>query len=378
MAETLPRWGMPKVNFIEVDPEKIKSSIITRYERVASRTLAAGDPIRLFLLSVADEIIQLRHDINFSAQQNLLTYAQGNYLDALGSSMQTERLSASHAETTIQFTISQALSQAFVIPAGFAVAAGVVTFQTDDDLVIPSGERTGSVHASCTEAGTIGNGFVPGQITNIVTPMAYLESASNTSTSVGGGEVEDDADYAERIKLRPDSFSVAGPGRAYYYYAKSYSSSIIDVVVNTPSAGQVDVYALLEGGELPTSGFLEGLLEFLSEETIRPLTDFVQTKSPTAVSYEIQVDYWVNKSDSTRFDAIQTAVTEAVESYRLWQQSKIGRDISQDELITRVIQAGASLIDHTTLKPSQFQALTIDQVAQCSGVVINFKGYKDD
>lgn len=29
MPETLPRWGMPDVNFIETDPEKIKSDLIS-------------------------------------------------------------------------------------------------------------------------------------------------------------------------------------------------------------------------------------------------------------------------------------------------------------------------------------------------------------
>lgn len=60
MPETLPRWGMPDVNFIETDPEKIKSDIINRYESAAGRTLSAGDPVRLFLLTIASEIIQLR------------------------------------------------------------------------------------------------------------------------------------------------------------------------------------------------------------------------------------------------------------------------------------------------------------------------------
>lgn len=86
MPETLPRWGMPDVNFIETDPEKIKSDIINRYETATGRTLSAGDPVRLFLLTIASEIIQLRQVFNHGAQQNLLTYAQGQYLDALACS----------------------------------------------------------------------------------------------------------------------------------------------------------------------------------------------------------------------------------------------------------------------------------------------------
>ncbi len=84
MPETLPRWGMPDVNFIETDPEKIKSDIINRYETAAGRTLSAGDPVRLFLLTIASEIIQLRQVFNHGAQQNLLTYAQGSVFGRLG------------------------------------------------------------------------------------------------------------------------------------------------------------------------------------------------------------------------------------------------------------------------------------------------------
>lgn len=378
MAEVIPRWNMPSVDFIEVDAEKVESDLITDYEKASGRTLAAGDPVRLFLLTIAAEIIQLRQGINFAAQQNLLTYAKGNYLDALGQSIAVTRLPASKAITTIQFTLSQALGNAYTIPKGFQVSAGSVTFETDNELIIPVGEKTGNVTASCVESGTVGNGFVAGQIATIVSPQPYLESAANTVTSVGGADIEDDAAYAERIRLRPDSFSVAGPEKSYIYYAESYSASIIDVAITSPDPGEVYVYPLLSGGQLPNESFLEGLQSHLSDETIRPLTDHVVTKAPTAVNYKIQVDYWVNQSDSVRLASIQAAVEEAVESYRLWQQSKIGRDISQDELIARVIDAGASRIDRSTLSPTAFQALSADQVAQCTEVKVNFKGYKDE
>ena len=378
MAEVIPRWNMPPVDFIEVDSKKVESELITDYEKASGRTLAAGDPIRLFLLTIAAEIIQLRQGINFAAQQNLLTYAKGDYLDALGQSIAVTRLPASKAITTIQFTLSQALGNAYTIPKGFQVSAGSVTFETDNELIIPVGEKTGNVTASCVESGTVGNGFVAGQIANIVSPQPYLESAANTVTSVGGADIEDDAAYAERIRLRPDSFSVAGPEKSYIYYAESYSASIIDVAITSPDPGEVYVYPLLSGGQLPNESFLEGLQAHLSDETIRPLTDHVVAKAPTAVNYKIQVDYWVNQSDSVRLASIQAAVEEAVESYRLWQQSKIGRDISQDELIARVIDAGASRIDRSTLSPTAFQALSADQVAQCTEVNVNFKGYKDE
>ena len=44
MAETIPRWGLPEVNFLETDAETIRSQIITGFEQASGDTLAAGDP----------------------------------------------------------------------------------------------------------------------------------------------------------------------------------------------------------------------------------------------------------------------------------------------------------------------------------------------
>ena len=54
MSEVIPRWNMPEVSFVEADPSKVEAALITGYEQVAGRILAAGDPIRLFLLSIAN------------------------------------------------------------------------------------------------------------------------------------------------------------------------------------------------------------------------------------------------------------------------------------------------------------------------------------
>lgn len=378
MSETIPRWGLPEISFIDTDPETIKTKIILEFEKISGQTLAAGDPRRLFLLGVAAIIIQLRSEVDFAARQNLLSYAQGKYLDALGESIAVTRLPAAKASTTLKFTLSQALGNAYVIPEGFAVAAGSVVFTTSEQCVINPGTLTGEVEAHCDSSGVIGNGYLPGQITSIVTPLPYLLKAENTTESQGGSEVESDGSYAERIRLRPDSFSVAGPELAYRYYAKSFSPAIIDVSITSPSPGEVVVYPLLSGGVLPNETFLKGVLEHLNDETIRPLTDFVQTKAPVARTYQIHVEYWVNRSDANKLEAIQKSVTEAVESYRLWQQSKIGRDISQDELIARVNAAGAARIDRNTLQPMAFVELGNNEVAQCSGVQVTFKGYKDE
>lgn len=378
MDETIPRWGLPDVEFLETDAETIKAEILTGYEQASGRTLAAGDPVRLFLLSLASIIIQQRTTINQAAQQNLLTYAQGEYLDALGALLSVERLEESRAVTTIKFTLSQALATVYTIPAGTEVTNGTVTFATDKDLDIPKGELSGSVTASCTVPGEVGNDFLAGQVTTIVKPMTFVAKAENVTITTGGSEAESDASLAERIRLAPNSFSVAGPEKAYVYHTKSVSSSVIDVSVTSPTPGEVDVYVLLSGGVLPQEETLQQISDYLNDSSIRPLTDYVKVLAPKAVNYQIELHYWIGREDSSRAEQIKADVTAAVEKYRLWQQGKIGRDILPAKLIQYVMQAGASRIDSPTMKPADFKALESGQVAQCTDVKIVYEGIKDE
>lgn len=378
MAETLPRWWLKDISFLTTDATALEAEIITAFEKVSGRTLAAGDPVRLFLLSLTAIIVTQRSAIDAAAKQNLLSYAQGDYLDALGLLLNVERLAESKAVTTIKFALSQALATVYTIPAGTEVTNGVVTFATDKALDIPKGELTGSVTASCTVAGTVGNDYLAGQVNTIVKPMTFVAKAENTTITTGGSEAESDESLAERIRLAPNSFSVAGPEKAYVYHAKSVSSSVLDVSVTSPTPGEVDVYVLLAGGELPSQETLEQIAAYLSDETIRPLTDFVKVLAPKAVNYELELHYWISREDSSRAEQIKADVERAVEKYRVWQQGKIGRDILPARLIQYVMQAGASRIDNQTMKPADFQKLESDQVAQCTGVKIVYEGYKDE
>ena len=117
MSET-PRWNMPAVDFVETDAERVQAEIFEAYQAFTGRTLAEGDPVRLFLLSIAAIIVQQRAAINYAGQQNLLTYAQGNFLDALGLFVGVSRLPETAAAATFRFVLSASLGSAYEIPAG--------------------------------------------------------------------------------------------------------------------------------------------------------------------------------------------------------------------------------------------------------------------
>lgn len=378
MSETLPRWGLDPVDFLTTDAANVEAAVLTKYEEITGRSLAAGDPVRLFLLSIAAIIAQQRSLINIAAQQNLLSYATGENLDALGLNLAVTRLPEAPAVTTLSFTLSEALAAPYAVPAGTEVTNGVVTFATDREVMIPAGELTVEVPATCTTAGEVGNNYLPGQITTIVKPMAYMASAANTTITEGGADVETDADYANRIRLAPNSFSVAGPTKAYEYHARTVSSAIVDVTVTSPEPGVVHVFPLLENGELPGEDVLTQVENYLSADDIRPLTDHVQALAPKAVEYAINVDYWISQDDVMRAQTIRENVEAAAHAYREWQHGRIGRDIAPGRLIAAVINAGASRIDSATMSPPAFVELADDEVAQCTSVTVTYRGYKDE
>ena len=171
----------PDISYVETDTETIVNTLIQGYEKIAGRTLYPADPARLFILLVADIIVQERVNIDFSAKQNIPRYAEGEYLDSLAELFKgAERLEPEKARTTLQYTLSIPLEVATTIPAGTrATPDGEIVFATLEDLTIPAGQRTGSVEAECQIEGENGNGFIPGQINQPIDVFPYYESVEN-------------------------------------------------------------------------------------------------------------------------------------------------------------------------------------------------------
>ena len=44
MSEVIPRWGMPEVNFVDRDPERVLRTLIAGDEKVTGRPEQNADP----------------------------------------------------------------------------------------------------------------------------------------------------------------------------------------------------------------------------------------------------------------------------------------------------------------------------------------------
>lgn len=375
-----------QITFVNINTDLIQETIISLYEKITGRTLERADPIRLFILSICYIVILLLKVINYTGKQNLLRYSAGKYLDELGYLMDTERLSATAAQTTIKVTLSDTFTKDTVIPKGIRVSPdGNIYFSTDEVLIIGAGKKEGTVSATCTELGTIGNGFLPGQIKLIIDPNPYVQAMENTTLSEGGSEIEEDDVYRERIHNSPEKFSVAGPDGAYEFWARSASALIEDVRVVSPVPGDVDIYAILQGGELPQQELLDEIYTICNDKKIRPLTDHVFVKTPEVIKYDINVTYFVHIDDQYKLTEISAAVESAVNNFALWTKSKIGRDINITELHSRILAAGVKRVDikipqYTQILEGDNTKKVVDpvQLAVAENITITYGGIEYD
>ena len=336
----------PNISFVDTDTETLVNALIRSYERFTGRTLYPADPARLFILWIADIIIQERVNIDFSAKQNLPRYAEGEYLDSLAELFKdVYRLGPEAARTKIKFTLSMERDTATVIPAGTRLSAGEeIVFATAEPLIIPAGSLTGEVAAVCQTTGEIGNGFIPGQITKLVDIFPYFQKAENTTESAGGADWESDAAFYARIRESMETFSTAGPLGGYEYHAKSASALIVDVKATSPEPGEVDVRVLLAGGELPGEETLKAVSEVLNADKVRPLTDHVTVAAPETVPYDIDFTYWTQEGGAVSDEKVAENIAAAVRTFKEWQGAKMGRDVNPSYLISLLMQAGAKRV----------------------------------
>lgn len=367
---------LPDIVFVDASVATVQTEVFAIYKEVTGRTPAKGDPVRLFLLTMTYIFVLLLNCINETGKQNLLRYAEEYKLDHIGALVGCDRIPAAAAVTTIKVTLSEEQSVSTIIPAGTRFTAGDgVFFALDNTMVIAAGDTDGSGSATCTVTGTDGNDYPVGTIKTLVDPIPYVASVENTTVSEGGAGTQEDDDYREAIHEKPESFSTAGPTGAYEFHAKQASALISDVSVISPTPGAVAVRPLLEGGEIPGTEILNMVAAHLNTRTIRPLTDNVSVLAPTAVSYDVEITYYIDSADATMASTIQAAVTAAVDNYVAWQKEKLGRDINPSELIRLVMQAGAKRV---TVTAPVFTALDKTQVAIADEVTVNMGGFEDE
>ena len=367
------------IDFVNETFDSIETRMIAAWEALTGQTMVPASPERVMVGWAAAAIAQIYEKINFAANQNLLSEATGEYLDALSELYgDFPRPEARNATVLMTFSVDSAAAADITIPQGTLVSdeSGNIVFETTYPVTIRAGQTSVSgVLVTCTQPGTIGNGYAPGQINRFYGGFSGADSCVNTGTSQNGRDEMTDEAYRVYLKEQLAGYSAAGSKRAYEYIAKKANERIIDVCVASPDAGEIVLYALIDKDQptIATSGIKAEILAACSADTVRPLTDSVSVEDPELVNYEIRFTYYI-RSDAPHSSAeIDSILLNAVRDFQVWQGSKLGRDINPSKLMQILMDTG--VIARVDLTSPVYAALSdgsdgnAPEYARCTGVI---------
>lgn len=383
----------PEYQFVSTDTAELEALLTSAYEQLTGTTLQPASPERLFVKWVLSILVHERELHNHTANQNIPSRAEGANLEALGELFyETEKPAAKAAVCTVRFHISEPQASAILVPAGTRVtdSGRILFWATVEDAYILPGASSVDVQVRCQEAGVAGNGYTAGQLNAIVDVFDYYSSCENITTSDGGADPLTDDEYYALMRASMDGYSTAGSLGSYVYHAKRVSPEISDIVPNSPMPGHVRIYVLMKDGSAATPEIKNAVLAACTPDEVRPLTDFVKVEDPESVNYDIDFTYWVHSSQTVGSAEIKRRVDEAVQGYIRWQSAKLGRDINQSELVSRLMQTGIKRVEvrspqFTKLRDGKLSmgrtydyADTIPQIAVAGSVSAVSGGYEDE
>lgn len=383
MSEASVFDSYPDISFIDDMSlsdamEQMKGWYEEKYREITgdSIVLHDADPEKLRMDTISYMYYQVLIYLDFMAKQNLLKYSTNGFLDNIGARCGMQRNGPTAATVTIRFTLSSIRESATIIPAGTRCTSGDdVFFEVIEDREIPPGDLSLEVRCLCTEPGEVGNEYVVGEINDMVDVIPYVQSVYNVTESSGGTDEENDEDFAERIFLKPSTYSTTGVEDAYIYWTKTADGNVGDVKVMSPEPSCVNIYFVLKNGELPGDEMIAKIYDFLSEKNRKGLCEKLTVYAPNAIEFDLDFTYYINESDRKSASMIQAKVSEAVDSYKKWQCEKIGRDINPYKLEELLMNSG---IKRPEIRSPKYQKVSDMEIPKVRNMTFSYGGFEDD
>ncbi|AIT79106.1 baseplate assembly protein [Novosphingobium pentaromativorans] len=182
--------------------------------------------------------------------------------------------------------------------------------------------------------------------------------------------MESDADFRRRMVLAPEGYSVAGPEGAYIFHALSADADVLDASATSPAAGEVLVSVLSRTGDGAASVDLVATVDaYVSDETRRPLTDFVTVQSAEIVEYA--VDATLTTFSGPDGGVVLAASQASLDAY-VEASHRIGRDITRSAIFAALHVEGVQNVELTT--PAADIVISRTQAPYCTGTTVNYAG----
>ena len=374
-------------DFIEITPEDDLAKLKAKFEADTEKVLYDGQLENIMINLMVYYMNQQKLKFNSAARKNLPQFSTFPFLNFIGEMFNCEPLPARKGTCTLQIVLKEAFNQDLTILKGLEVQTKdeKYTFITQEDLIIPAGQVSGTVLIESEQATAEVNNYGAGDITILLRPYTYIDGVTNTTAVTGGADEETEESYIQRILEAPEGFSCAGSKGAYKYFTKSAHPDITDcaaiceqkpatveydnetytesggnissekvnaqvdyyrgkmtlavtvgedtvnLVVTIPPAAKVSIYPLTKNGTL-SDAIKTAVEEKLSDETIRPMTDVIEVIQPPALLLQRTVTIIMEN------DAISDAVTESVQKIINEYTAALKQSLNKDFITSQFIR----------------------------------------
>ncbi|AXW01375.1 baseplate assembly protein [Ralstonia pseudosolanacearum] len=193
-----------------------------------------------------------------------------------------------------------------------------------------------------------------------------ITPADDTTVPPTPTVMEGDDSLRERAQEAFEGLSVAGPTKAYEFFARSADGRVADARAISPAGAEVVVSVLshLNDGTADES-LLAAVRTALSGDDTRPLGDRLTVQSATIVPYRIRATLYLASGPAA--EPILDAAGKRADTYRTTRR-RIGRDINRSAITAALhVEGVEKLVLH---EPAADVALDLTQAGYCTGVDI--------
>lgn len=335
--------------------DEIYGEMTAIFEKETGIALAGDGDMAVRLYAVAAQIYALYIQADWVNRQCFPQSAEGEYLDKHAQLRGLERREAVAAEGTIRFQTDSAAQADLTIPAGtVCMTAGLIRFETTQEVTLQAGETQVDAPAVALEPGTAGN-VAAGTIRAMAVAPVGIGRCTNPEGFSGGLDAEDDETLRARV-LETFQRMPNGANAAYYEQsAMSFPQVAAAAVVSRPrGVGSVDVVVATSAG-VPDEELLGELQAYFEER--REIAVDVQVRAPEVQNVDVtaQIQTAANRDGDTVRQNVEQAIRSWFNGQRLGQnilRAKLGQliyEVDGVENYTLTAPAADVTVEHDVL-----------------------------
>lgn len=183
--------------------------------------------------------------------------------------------------------------------------------------------------------------------------------------------MEDDDRFRLRMQLSVEGHTTAGPVGSYLYHTFSADERVKDATVESPAPGEVVITILsTEGDGIPSNEVIAKVMDTVTAQSVRPLTDQVTVQVPTLQRYPVVAELVVYRGPDR--ELIRHAALQNLQAY-LNEEKRLGHDVVRSGIFAALHIEGVQRVK--VVEPAENRVIEPNEVAVAESINLIVREY---